>query len=205
MTSPETIAVRLPWPTLAVSSGVAGFILIRGLAVPGYVPSLLTVRLVELTLAAGAAYLLDDAAARLTDVAPRPLWRRRALSLVSGLAVITAAWGVVLLHLPGARVALLRSLTIEVVVLVVLALAVSAVLARRGETEPGRLAAATVPLVGLAMLVSGGFLGFDAYLTPADHSGKLMVWLGVGVLALVSLALASRDTSARSLVNPSGR
>lgn len=195
MTASGTLALRLPWATLAVSSGVAGFVLLMDLAVRGYVPSLLTVRLIELALAAGAAYLLDDAAARLTDVAPRSLWRRRALSLGTGLTMIAIAWGVVLLHLDGAPAALVRSLTLEVVVLVVLALAVSAVLARHGETEPGNFAAGAVPLVGLALLVSGFIVGVDAYLGTGDQAGKLAVWVGVGVLALVLLVRAGRDHS----------
>ena len=46
----------------------------------------------ELALAGCAAYLLDDAAAPLTDVAPQGRWRRRAPTLTTGVLVIAGAW-----------------------------------------------------------------------------------------------------------------
>src|SRR5262245_21645253 len=50
-------------------------------------------------LAGCAAYLLDDAAAPLTTVAPRAQWRRRAPVLVTGAGLIAGAWLGVLLVL----------------------------------------------------------------------------------------------------------
>ena len=160
--APATVPLRVPWTTVGMAAAVAGFVTLWTEAVPAWADSTLTIRLVQLALAASAAYLLDDAASTLTTVAPRSLWRRRAFPLVIGLGAIAISWAVVLLSLRRLPEVTLRALTIEIIVLVLVALAASAVLAMRGEPEPGNQVAVVVPLAGVGALVIGGMLGLTS-------------------------------------------
>lgn len=183
---------RLQAPVPAVAAGVVvvscGLTLV---ARPDPTP-LLWVHLLQLALAGAAAFLLDDPVAELTGVTPPPLWRRRAPQVVVGLAVLSAAWLVVLAGAPGPeRVAL----SLEVVVAVAVAVAASAVVARRGDPEPGTTVAPAVVLAGTAVLLVGGTFGFDAFVS--GHAGDLpasgRAWVVVGVLAAGQLVVSSRD------------
>jgi hypothetical protein len=196
----STLALRLPWATVATSAAVGGFVILRALALPGSELSPLTVRLLELALAGGAAYAFDDAAAGLTSVVPRSLWRRRVLSLGTGLTAIAVAWTVMLLDLRPAAAAPMRSLTLELIVLVLLVLATSAVLVRRGEDEPGSLVAVTVPLTGVAALTLGGLVGFDVFIGEAVRTPKGAAWAICGLVALALMAAAGRDAAARPVL-----
>jgi hypothetical protein len=197
-TAPATLPLRMPRETVVAALGVAGFLTLLTWAAPASAESILTIRLVQLALAASAAYLVDDAAAALTKVAPRSLWQHRAFPLVVGLAAIAVSWSVVLMnlrHLPGAT---LRSITIEVAVLMLVALTASAVLAMRGEPEPGNQVAVVVPLAGVGALVLGGVLGFDVFIGEpgGGYTEHVAAWVIGGVLALAVLAWASRDKPA---------
>ncbi len=192
-TAPATLPLRVPWATVTGAAAVGGFITFLTLAVPASADSALTIRLVQLALAASAAYVVDDAAAALTRVAPRSLWAHRAFALVVGLAAIAVAWVVVLVNLRHLPDATLRSLTIEVAVMVLIALATSATLALRGEPEPGNQVAVAVPLAGVGVLVLGGMLGFDIFI-EGTRDGT--AWVVVGAFALAVLTWASRDKPA---------
>ena len=188
-----TLPLRVPWMTVVGSSLVAGAFTLLSALTPGAAESPLTVRLAQLALAASAAYLLDDAGATLTRVVPRPLWLRRLFPVVLGLVAVSAAWVVVVLALPPLDKPVLRALTVEVAVLVLVALAASSVLAAREEPEPGNLVAVALPLAGLGALVLGGMLGFDVFPSQLPIYGVVTaVWASVGVFCVVVLVHTTR-------------
>ena len=184
-----------------VGSVGAGSVLVAlAVALPGGGVSPFLVRLVELVLAGGAAYLLDDPAAGLTGVTPRSLWRRRAPTLVGGLTVLVTAWMaiLVLLRWLGSLLSV-RVLTGELVVLVAVAVALAAVLVWRGDPAPGSRVAPIVGIAGMSALIAEPLLRAPIFL-PADGGGDLSGWLGwtaVGLLAVAVILLASRDPASR--------
>ena len=195
---PATVPLRVPWATVGTAVAVAGFVTLWSQAVPAWADSTLTIRLVQLALAASAAYVLDDAAATLTNVAPRPLWRHRGFGLIIGLGAIAISWAIVLLGLRRQPEVILRALTIEIAVLVLVALAAGAVLAMRGEPEPGNQVAVAVPLAGVGALIIGGMLGYDLFIggLGSELTGKAGAWAGVGGIAFALILWASRDKPA---------
>ena len=83
----------------------------------------------------------------------------------------------------------------ELTVLCVLALAAAAVLAARGESEPGGLVAPAVGLLGIGALIAD-LLVETAIFMPWDGSGGGGVrpaWASLGGLAVFVFAVASRD------------
>ena len=198
-TAPATLLLRVPWATVTGAAAGAGLMTLLTWAVPASADSALTIRLVQLALAASAAYAVDDAAAALTTVAPRSRWRRRAFPVSVGVAAIAVSWVVVLLnlrhHLLGTA---LRALTVEVAVLVLVALAASALLVMRGEPEPGNQVAVAVPLAGVGALILGGMLGFEVFIggSGSVYTERSTAWVTGGAFALAVLVWASRDKPA---------
>ncbi len=133
--------------------------------------SRIVVLISELLLAGGAAYLLDDSAIALTTVTPVRLWRRRLPRLLSGVALISVAWALVLavLRWQDSRIPVGLA-TGELAVLCLVALAAAAVLAARGEGEPGGLVAPGVGLLGIGALIADLLLA-AAIFVPWDGSG----------------------------------
>ncbi len=188
-----TLPLRVPWVTVAGSSLVAGMLTVLSALAPGAAESPLTVRLAQLALAASAAYLLDDAGAALTRVVPRPLWLRRLFPVALGLVAVSAAWVAVVLALPPLDEPVLRALSVEVAVLVLVALAASSVLAARDEPEPGNLVAVALPLAGLGALVLGGVLGFEVFPSRLPlHGVMTAAWASVGLCCVVVLVRTTR-------------
>ena len=145
---------RLPRPVPG-SAAAAVALVLTAAALPGDGVSPFVTRMAELVLAGGAAYLLDDAAAPLTEVTPPAVWRRRAPVLLVGAGLLASAWLVVLGVLrwqDSLPTALLP--TIEVVVLSLLALAAAAIGVRRGEPEPGGQVAPLVGVLGIGALIA---------------------------------------------------
>jgi hypothetical protein len=194
--APATLPLRVPWTTVVGAALVAGLFTLWTLGLPASADSTLTLRLMQLALAATAAYLLDDASAALTATSPRSWWRRRAFALTIGLAAVAVSWSVVLLLLSRTPHAPLGALTLEVAVLVVVALGASAVLAKGGEPEPGNLVAVALPLTGVAALLVGGMLGFDIFVSSPgpDQTVRTAAWVVAGGVALAVMGWASRDT-----------
>ena len=83
------VAVARRWCSLAA------------VASPGAGVSPFVTRIAELGLAGGAAYLLDDAAAPLTEVTPPGVWRRRAPGLLVGAGPAGRRPGSVVLRRPA--------------------------------------------------------------------------------------------------------
>lgn len=190
------MTTRPPRALAAAAAAAVVLVVVAAVAQPtAGVPSVV-VLISELLLAGGAAYLLDDAAVVLTSVVPLGLWRRRMPRLLSGVALLIGAWGLVLAVLrwqdslpPVALV------TGELAVLCLVALAAAAVLAARGEPEPGGLVAPVVGLLGIGAYIVD-LLMEAAIFVPRDGSGGdgwRLAWISLGGLALLVIAVASRD------------
>ena len=192
---------RLGPPLPVLGSVVAAWVLMAlAVALPGDGVSAFLVRLVEIVLAGGAAYLLDDSAAQMTVVTPRALWRRRAPALVSGMAVLAGAWAVILLVLgrqvfpPSAAI-----ISAEMVVLVAIALALAAVLVWRGDPVPGSRVASVLGISGVTALIAEPLLRASIFL-PMDGARDVSGWLAwsaAGILAVAVTLVASRDPATR--------
>jgi hypothetical protein len=190
--------MRTSAPRELVGAAAAAVViaLVASVAAPDAGVPRLVVLVCELLLAGGAAYLLDDAAVALTTVTPVGLWRRRLPRLLTGFAVLVTAWALVLVvlrwqdSLPPVGV-----VTWEVSVMGLVALAAAAVLAGRGESEPGALVAPAVGLLGVGALIADAFVR-PALFVPWDGSGNLEVhlaWVALGGSAVLVIAVASRD------------
>jgi hypothetical protein len=191
----STLPLRVPWTTVVGCVAVAALCSARLHSMSPAADWTLTIRLAQLALAGGAAYLLDDASAVVTAAAPRPLWIRRLFPLAIGISAIGVAWSAVLLdlrHSPGAPIGIL---SMELAVLVALSVAISAVSASYGEPEPGNSVAVVVPLAGMAAILVGGLT--DVSLYPSSHGAGFTwmaaSWAAVGIFAITALALKSRD------------
>jgi hypothetical protein len=185
-----------PRATVLTGGGVVVLVLLAAIARPGAGVSPFVVQVAELALAGGAAYLLDDAAAQLTTVTPRGVWRRRVRGLAGGAAVLAGAWAVVLLVLAWqASRPPLKATSGELAVLCLGSLAAAAVLFRRGDSQPGVRVAPVVVLSGVSLIIAGSMVRLTISL-PWDVSGATAVWVAWGVgglVAAVVLAGASRD------------
>jgi hypothetical protein len=189
-----------PWPVATTACGTFSLVLLVSVLPPAPVVLPFVARIAELALAGGAAYLVDDAAASLTTVAPRGTWRRRAPVLVQGTALLACAWVAVLLVLGWREVRPpVVAASGELVVLGLVAVAVSTVLARNGEPEPGGRVAPALVLSGITLLIAGSVLGHPILLPWDETPGTTLVlaWAGTGLLASTVALGASRDPAAR--------
>ncbi len=179
----------------AVAAAIV-LVIVASVSQPDAGVSGLVVLICELLFAGGAAYLLDDAAVAVTTVTPVRVWRRRLPRLLSGAALISVAWGLVLVVLRWQNsLPPVWLVSGELAVLCLLALAASAVLAARGESEPGGLVAPAVGLLGIGALIADLFLE-AAIFVPWDGSGGngvRVAWSSLGGLAMFVIAAASRD------------
>lgn len=195
------MSLRLRPPLPIVGAVAAALVLVVvAVALPGDGVSAFLVRLVELLLAGGTAYLLDDGAAPMTVVTPGGVWRRRAPTLVVGLAVLAASWaGVLLLLRTQVSTLPLVALTGEVVVMTAIAVATASVLVRRGDPQPGSRVASAVGIVGLTALVGQPLLRTAIFLPEEGSPAMSLVvaWVAVGLLAVVVTLAAGRDPASR--------
>jgi hypothetical protein len=185
-----------PRELVGAAAAAVVIVVVASVAQPDAGVSRLVVLICELLLAGGAAYLLDDAAVALTTVAPVGLWRRRLPRLVSGAALLATAWMLVLAVLwsQDSRPPL-GVVTWELSAMCLVALAAAAVLAARGESEPGGIVAPAIGLLGIGALIADQFVE-AALFVPWDGSGSLEVhlaWVALGGSAVLVIAVASRD------------
>lgn len=191
-------APRLPWPVALSAVAAVGLVLVVAV-VAGGAPTFV-VRVAELALAAGAAYLLDDAASAVTVAAPQGVWRRRAPTLSNGAAILAFAWVSILAVLTWLESPLpLLPLTGELVVLCSLAVSAAAVLARSGEPEPGGQVGPAVVLLGLTAVILEPVLRLTIFVSEDGVGGvaRQLAWLGTAVLAGIVVLVASRDPAGR--------
>jgi hypothetical protein len=194
----RSAASPLAWPPLLSAMATAGGVVGLVVATDG-AGGELAAHVAGLALAAGAGYLLDDPAAVVTQTVPRPLWRRRSATVVRGIAVLAVAWALSLALLEW-RVEGVPALplTLETAVIAVLALTAAAVVALRGEPEPGNVVAPAVALLGIGALLLQPSLGLTLFLSDDPGSVALLgCWAAVGACALVVLFAAGRDPASR--------
>ena len=187
---------RPPWALAGSAAAAVVLVVVAAVAQRDAGVPVLVVRMCEVLLAGGAAYLLDDAAVALTTVTPVRVWRRRLPRLGSGVALLSAAWAAVLAVLwwqdslpPVGQV------SGELAVLCLVAVTAAAVLAARGEGEPGGPVAPAVGLLGIGALIAD-LSSERAIFLPWDGSGDAglrLAWALLGGAAVLVIALASRD------------
>lgn len=200
------LPTRMPGPLVAAAGAAVALVLVVAVVPPGPGVPAFVLHIAEVMLAGGAAYALDDAAATLTDVTPRALWRRRLPRLAVSVATLALATGGIslVLHQQGSLPSA-PALAGEVLVLCLLAVAAAAMLARYGEAEPGGLVAPVVALLGLAAVVGGSLMGDPLFLTDESGATSRGRWLVVGVVAALVIVIGSRDRGAAALWERSPR
>lgn len=189
------MTTRTPRALAGAAAAAMVLVAVAYVAQPNAGVSSLVVLISELLLAGGAAYLLDDAAVALTTVTPVGVWRRRLPRLLTGGALLSAAWALVLAVLWRQGPLPLGLVTGELAVLCLVALAAAAVLAAGGEAEPGGLVAPALGLLGIGALIAD-LLMETAIFVPWDGSGGdgvRLAWASLGGLAVLVIAIASRD------------
>jgi hypothetical protein len=160
-------------------------------------------RVAELALAGGAAYLLDDAAAQLTTVAPQGQWRRRGPVLAAGVALLAGAWLGVLMILQwrDARPPVAES-SGELVVMALMAVAASSLLFRLGDNEPGVIVAPMVVVLGLGLTIVGSVVGSPIFLADAGPTlGRIAGWSAAGAFAALMIVVAGRDVAGPAITS----
>ena len=198
----RTAVARTPWPVVTTALAAAALVLVVAARWPESAALPFAGRIAAFALAGSAAYLLDDAAAPLTDIAPRGPWRRRAPVLATGAVLIAGAWLGVLLVLDwrGVRPPVPES-SAEIVVVALVAVAVATLLLRLGETEPGVVVAPVVALAGLGSFVVEALVRAPVLLTSADPSaGRVAGWAAAGTTAVAVILFAPPGPSARTAV-----
>jgi hypothetical protein len=188
----------VPLPTVAAAVTAAVMVAAAGFVFSLGETPVLVIRLAELTLAGGAAYLVDDPAAPVTGSSPQSLWRRRAPGFLGGGAVLAASWLaiVVLLRLQDFGPTL--RLVPELGGLLGLAVAVAAVRFSRGDAEPGNGVATAVLVLGLAVMWSEWITGRRIFVPPeGPASPQLLLWLTALLAACVVAVTASREPRSR--------
>jgi hypothetical protein len=190
---------RTPWPVVATAVTVPALVLLVSVLPSAERVLPLVGRIAELALAGGAAYLVDDAAATLTTVAPKGTWRRRSPALVLGTALLAGGWAAVLLLLRRAD-ALPAALAAsgEPVVLGLVAVAAATVLVRSGDPEPGARVGPALVLLGIGLLIAESVLHRPLLLPwqGAAGTGLTLAWVGVALLSVLVALWASRDPAA---------
>ncbi|MGA8209049.1 MAG: hypothetical protein WB798_02730, partial [Nocardioidaceae bacterium] len=106
-----------------------------------------------------------------------------------GLPVLAATWVLVLVLATVVRRTTLpaATLSVELAVLVAVALAAAAACWRRGDPEPGRLVAPLLVLAGASVLVVAGALGVDPSLSGRAPGGGSQVTVAWGVTGAVAV------------------
>ncbi|MEX0700247.1 MAG: hypothetical protein WD354_11005 [Acidimicrobiia bacterium] len=168
-------------------------------------------RLALLVVVVGISFAFDDAASRLTDSAPRTLRLRRAiragLAVLGGIAVIVpvlllASSGMDLVWvMPVSEPLLAESplpfpwgrLALEILTMGTVALAAAAVLARRGEEEPGRIVTGVVlATYAVTFMIPQPYRPW-AYPSELGWLTKAPWWWVVTIVLLVVTAALSWD------------
>jgi hypothetical protein len=190
---------RAPWPTVTTSFGTSVLVLLVAVLPSSEVVLPFVGRIAELALAGGAAYLIDDAAATLTTVAPKGTWRRRSPVLALGTVVLACGWAAVLLVLTW-RDAGPRTVTAsaELIVLGLVALAAATVMVRNGDSEPGARIGPGLVLLGLGLVIVESAIHRPILMpwNDAPTVELLSAWAGAGLLSLFVALWASRDPAA---------
>lgn len=191
----------LPWVPIAVLVGLLAWS-VRA-SPTDFASRHLYLRAGLMVVGLGAAFIFDDPAAETTDHAPSPLRERRAIRLVVGLAVwfLLAAgllligardMNVVFINDPEVEAALpVGRLFLEGMTMAAFGLAIAAVVAKRWDDEPGKIASA-----GLLMLYAVSWTipeRWKPWAHPSDDrwtTSHPWWWAALVIAVLVMLTLS---------------
>jgi hypothetical protein len=192
-----TTAARSLGPVALTALVTTGFVVLAAAfqATAGALP--FVERVAGFALAGGAAYLLDDAAAQLTTVAPRGPWRRRGPVLAAGIGLLAGAWLGVLavLQWRDARPPVAES-SAELLVMGLAGLAAAALLFRLGDHEPGVIVAPMIVVLGLGLTIVESVVGSPIFLADAEPTlARVVGWSAAGALAALMIVVAGRDVA----------
>ncbi|MEV0591775.1 hypothetical protein [Nonomuraea cavernae] len=155
-------------------------------------------RLIAVLLTLASVFVLDDAAANVVAPVPLPLWARTALRLGFALVWIVPVWGVSLLVLgPYLPAVWILWSTVELAGMLVVGLAGTVMLTRRGMREPGVAAAPSVVGGTLLIFVLPGPVAMLT-LRPQDWTAAHLRWSLLLMAGLAALTWMSRDPVRRS-------
>jgi len=205
------IAVRLPGPTLravpwapilaasVVGTGLVGWpALSRDDLSAALLSNLL--RLAAVCAAVGAAFLLDDPAARTVQTTPAPRLLRLSMRVAVALPVLAGGWAIAVLSArsaPNGRQLPWVALSLEAAALIAVALAVAAVQLRRDDRAAGPLTAIVVLTAAVVAAVLDEPIAL--FPPPGDaHWGPTHRWWAlIAVSALSLYAWAAHDRNRR--------
>lgn len=193
------------WQPVAAAGVLAGAFVVSA-ASPS--AALMRLRVGGALIAAGAAFVIDDAAAVTLASVPTTLGRRRVVRIGAALAAIFT-WWVAVAAVADARTGSGRPpafAVIESMVLALLGIAVGA-LALRLDVDSARSAGGSAGLAVVLFVFAGSFLPVRWWPLAADPAGRDGVRRLVGVLtvAIVLVAVASADPARRLPVRRSLR
>jgi hypothetical protein len=202
-----TSAARTSWPVVVTALVTSALVLLTAAfqQTAGALP--FVARVAQLALAGSVAYLLDDAAAQLTTVAPRGALRRRGPAVAAGAAVLAGAWVGVLavLQRRDARPPVAES-CVELLVMSLVGIAAAALLFHLGDHEPGVIVAPMVVVLGLGLTIVGSLVGSPIYLTDAALTlGRIAGWGAAGALAVLMIVVTGAGEPERVMRRPRAR
>jgi hypothetical protein len=205
MTGHQVVALVRPlgsairWqPGLAAWGLVALLLVLEDGALDDPGSALLLLRAVAVIAVLGAAFVLDDEAALTLEASPSTLAWRRFLRVAAAVALVTPPWVGAVWRLDAHATRLpVEGLTLELIALLVLALAVAAAVTRwSASTDPG---VATTPAVFVVVL--GAFQlppKFALYGVPGPGWESAHVrWWALLATATLLLLWCGRDPAAR--------
>lgn len=192
---PGTIRA-LPWGPLLGGAALGLAMVHFGSGDPGSL--MLRLRLAAVLVCAGAAYMVDDPAARTLACSPTPLLGRRAYRVVAAVVVAGATWGTLLIAVRGAAGPggwAPASLSLQAAALLAVALSMAVLASRVAPDGRGGVAgsAAVLCLALIAVALPERWTPFP--LGGAGSSNRPALLLAVGMVAFV---LASLDPARRS-------
>lgn len=184
-------------PVFVVAPGLAAAILTVSALQPHDAVAAIALPLCQFTLAAAAAYLLDDPSAGLTDTLPGERWRGRLTAVMPGLLLLGSLWLLVSFAVqPRLGTKGIATASIETITLISISLAAAA--SRAGhiaDPEPGAAIAPAVIIGGLAALLVEPLTGVRLFVASGgDHRGA---WSALLLIAATALAVESQEPARR--------
>jgi hypothetical protein len=192
----------MPWrPWAPVTAAVALVAWSAGSYPPDFPSRHLYLRAGLMVIGVGLAFILDDPAAETTDPAPSPLRQRRAIRVIAGLSVwLGLATGlfllgardmdVVFVYDPEMDAALpVGRLLLEGVTMAACGLAIAAIISKRWDDEPGKIASASLLVLYAASWAVPE--RWKPWASPNDDrwtTGYPWWWAALALAALVLIA-----------------
>ena len=147
-----------------------------------------------------AGYLFDEPAASIVDTLPRARWWRTVARMVP-VALLTGLWLVAASLINPQDIGRADVLRLQGVGAILLAVAVTTLLRRRGEASPGLIVASTVLLVLTFFALMNpveDVLPLFPYGPEDDWAASRWLWTGVAAVAAVAVAASCVEGFRRS-------